>query len=58
MAFQFTFQKLASHLTNAKDNGYQFLTCTEYADQKYSLQAKTIVNRVDIDFSVKKTEFL
>ena len=56
MAFQFTFEKLASHLQNAKDSGYQFLTCTDYVDQKCSLPPKTIVNRVDIDFSVKKTE--
>jgi hypothetical protein len=44
----------------AKALGYEFITCEEYCRLKKdnTLPAKTIVNRIDIDFSVKKTERL
>jgi hypothetical protein len=57
--FQFTFKKLTEHYKNIKDAGYTFITCEEYVHlKKTKLPFKTVVNRVDIDFSVKKTENL
>jgi len=38
--------------------GYTFINCSEYADRKHELQPLTIVNRVDIDLSVKKADRL
>ncbi len=43
----------------ALDNGYQFITCADYAMRMpREIEDKTVVNRVDIDFSVKRAESL
>ena len=41
---------------NALDQGYQIINCIDYFDENYDLQKKVIVNRVDVDFSLKKTQ--
>lgn len=56
--FGFTFSNIESQYSAALDAGYQFITCLEYAQRKGDLPDLTIVNRVDIDLSVKKAERL
>ena len=52
--FHFTFSNIEEQYKAALKAGYHFITCDEYADNKDNLSPMTIVNRVDIDFSVKK----
>ena len=56
--FHFTFSNLETQYRAALDKGYQFITCIEYAERKIALADQTIVNRVDIDLSVKKADRL
>jgi len=56
--FHFTFTNIETQYKTAIDAGYIFLTCADYAKNKNKLPEKTIVNRIDIDFSVKKAERL
>jgi len=58
--FGFTFENLEKQLISALEAGYQFTTCAGYIQMKRERQIpdKLIVNRVDIDYSVKKTERL
>jgi hypothetical protein len=56
--FHFTFANIEAQYRTALDAGYQFITCLEYAERKDNLADLTIVNRVDIDFSVKKADRL
>ena len=57
-SFHFTFANLEAQYRAALDAGYEFLTCLQYAERKRSLPALTVVNRVDIDLSVKKADRL
>lgn len=41
-----------------KELGYTFITCEDYFNKKNSLPNNVVVNRVDIDFSLKKTDVL
>ena len=56
--FHFTFKNIENQYQKALNQGYNFITCQAYSINKNSLQPKTVVNRVDIDFSVKKAEVL
>lgn len=56
--FEFTYAKLEDQYIGALDAGYEILTCSDYVKRKNSLPPLTLVNRVDIDFSVKKAERL
>jgi len=56
--FHFTFDNLEAQYRAAQDAGYEFITCAEYADRKSDLTTQTVVNRVDIDLSVKKADRL
>lgn len=58
--FHFTFENLEKQLRAAVAAGYHFTTCCGYVELKTSneLPDKLIVNRVDIDYSLKKTERL
>lgn len=56
--FHFTFANIEAQYRAALDAGYTFITCAEYAEQKQNLPPLTIVNRVDIDLSVKKADRL
>ncbi|RMG40023.1 MAG: hypothetical protein D6732_03505, partial [Methanobacteriota archaeon] len=49
---------LEDQYRSALDAGYQIITCAEYFELKNNLPPLTIVNRVDIDLSVKKAERL
>ena len=58
--FHFTFENLRHQLIAALDHGYQFLTCEEYVHRKAEggLPDRTLINRVDVDFSCKKARRL
>lgn len=53
----FTFEYLFSQFENTLAAGYEVITCREYAERKKSGKefGKTLVNRIDIDFSLPKT---
>lgn len=58
--FSFTFENIESQYKKALDLGYRFITCEQYVKIKSQIkpQDKIVVNRVDIDFSVKKSRRL
>jgi len=57
--FQFTFDYIRGQFESALSRGYRIISCAEYIDYKRSGQHdKILVNRVDIDFSVKKADRL
>jgi len=59
MSFHFTFLNIEKQFKQAIEAGYEILTCEQYYHKrKKGLSPKTLVNRVDIDLSVKKTERL
>ncbi len=58
--FHFTYENIKKQYRSAVSCGYQIITCKEFYNLKNQnlLPEKTIVNRIDIDFSLKKTECL
>ncbi len=54
--FKFTFQTIEEQYRQVKELGYKFITCEDYFKTKSKLtsSSKVVVNRVDIDLSVKK----
>ncbi|MBA3662168.1 MAG: hypothetical protein H0W64_10590 [Gammaproteobacteria bacterium] len=54
--FHFTFANLESHFELALSLGYEVLRCQDYLERKMTTHSKLLVNRVDIDVSVKKAE--
>jgi hypothetical protein len=57
-AFTFTLDNLERQYKDALEAGYEFLTCLQYFERRKNLPAYTIVNRVDIDLSIKKADRL
>jgi len=57
---KFTFEFIEAEYQKLLDADYQFISCAEYVTYKgaATLPKRTVVNRVDIDFSIKKTEQL
>jgi len=54
---RFTYDNLKTQFESAINSGYNIITCKDYVRLKNEgLPKKTIVNRIDIDFSVKKVE--
>lgn len=58
MNYRFTWDNLKKEYLALLNAGYELMTCREYVKQKNKLSAKTVVNRIDIDFSVKKVEVM
>ena len=57
--FHFTFENIRKQYEKALERGYKIITCEEYVQKKNgALAERTLVNRVDVDFSVKKAERL
>ena len=56
--FEFSFSEIETQFKIALDRGYAIMTCADYVKRKVALPSLTIVNRIDIDFSVKKAERL
>lgn len=54
--FEFTFDSIEAQYKFALDSGYNFITCYDYTKIKEDLQELTVVNRVDIDLSIKKAD--
>lgn len=58
--FKFTYTELASYYESVLQDGYQLIRCVDYSREKLGLanfdtsSKKTIVNRVDVDYSLKK----
>ena len=52
------FSYIKEEYKKVRELGYTFITCEEYFNKKHSLPKNVVVNRVDIDFSLKKTEVL
>ena len=52
--YNFTWNNLENEYSSIIDQGYQIITCEEYIRIKENLPDKVVVNRIDIDFSVKK----
>lgn len=55
---KFTFQYIKDQLLSLQELEYDVITCEQYVHAKQTLSSKTIVLRVDIDFSLKKTAIL
>lgn len=55
--FKFTYENIKQEYQQVISLGYQFITCQEYVylKKENKLSKNTVVNRVDIDFSVKKS---
>ena len=59
MNFPFTFDRLKAQYQAAIDQGYKIITCENYSLNKaLAGEDKILINRVDIDFSIKKAETL
>ncbi|PBQ31533.1 hypothetical protein CNR22_07055 [Sphingobacteriaceae bacterium] len=57
--FIFTYKNLEQHYQEALESGYDVITCAEFTKLKNNINGrKLLVNRVDIDLSVKKTKRL
>ena len=57
--FIFTYNNLENHYKEVLKLGYEVITCFDFYNNKRALENKKIVvNRVDIDLSVKKTKRL
>ena len=56
--FPFTFNKIEEYYAASIEYGYEVMTCFDYTQRKKNLPPLTIVNRVDIDFSMRKAERL
>ena len=56
--FPFTFKFIEREYQKLIGLGYEFITCAEFVEVKKQPFNKVIVNRVDIDFSIKKTDRL
>jgi hypothetical protein len=52
--YKFTWENIEKEYSECLKKGYQIITCEEYVKSKSTLNQKTIVNRIDIDFSIKK----
>ena len=52
--YNFTWNNLENEYSAIIDKGYQIITCEEYVKIKGNLPDKVVVNRIDIDLSVKK----
>ncbi len=56
--FKFTFKNIQKEYERLLEMGYRVITCSDYAEKNYPLSNKVVVNRIDIDVSVKKAERL
>ena len=52
--YNFTWSNLENEYRAILDQGYKIITCEEYVTIKENLPTKVLVNRIDIDLSIKK----
>lgn len=55
---RFTFDYIKKEFESVIEQGYKVIRCEDYPAYKKQPNGKVVVNRIDIDFSVKKTEKL
>jgi hypothetical protein len=55
---RFTYDYLREQLSGLLDAGYEAMTCRDYVARKQALPSRAWVNRVDVDFSLKKADRL
>ena len=58
MNYKFIWDNLEKEYQSLLDFGYDIITCREYVMNKQNLKSKTVANRIDVDFFVKKTEIM
>lgn len=59
ISFKFSYAQIKEEYVSLLKEGYDIITCEDYCRTKQELKGRKIaVNRVDIDFSVKKTKRL
>jgi len=59
MEFHFTFQNIENQYKEVIKQGYTVLTCEQFAKKAKNIHAnKILINRVDVDLSIKKAEKL
>lgn len=56
--YKFTWGNLKEEYSELIKSGYKIITCEKFVELKSTLGDKTVVNRIDIDFSVKKVTYL
>jgi len=56
--FKFTWDNLKSEYEKIIQSGYEIITCEEYVKKKGTFNNKILVNRIDIDMSIKKVSNL
>lgn len=56
--FPFTFAEIESQYREVRDLGYRFVTCADYARAGGAPGGPTVVNRVDIDFHMRRADRL
>ena len=52
--YKFTWKNIEEEYKSFLKSGYQIITCENYVRLKGNINQKTLVNRIDIDLSVKK----
>ena len=56
--YRFTWKNIEDEYENFIQNDYKIITCADYVDVKNKYDGKLLINRVDVDFSIKKVERL
>lgn len=56
--FKFTWDNLKNEYEKIIQSGYEIITCEEYVKKKGTFKNKILVNRIDIDMSIKKVRNL
>lgn len=56
--YKFTWYNIEREYQAFIEAGYEILTCAQFVERKKRLSDKVLVNRIDIDFSVKKVDRL
>ena len=56
--YSFTWDNLKNEYKSIIESGYDIITCEEFVKKKGTFIKKVLVNRIDIDFSIKKVNTL
>ena len=51
----FTFEEIERQYRSVREMGYEFMSCADYVRRKAALPPRVVVNRIDVDFSVRRT---
>tara|TARA_B110000008_G_C16944116_1_gene553702 strand:+ start:208 stop:930 length:723 start_codon:yes stop_codon:yes gene_type:complete len=56
--YRFTWNNLKNEYKSIIESGYKIITCEEFVKKKGTFKHKVLVNRIDIDLSIKKVSIL